>query len=375
MTVKTNLEAVSRREFLVKSAQLGVAAAALSPVSIISMACGGGNSTSTSKPPLRVAYIRVSSAVDLYGSHNPPATLAQLSFPIEKHEFTAGPAMTQALLAGDIDIIANGVVPSLIGGTNNVPARAVLSTNILTHDHFAGNALIVRNDSSIKSFGDLRGKKVAIVAYGTLLDFELAMMEAHFGLNRKDFTIVLMAYPDMGAAIDARQVDAAYIFEPFYSRAIQTQNARRLVATTEVVPHLTLTVVQASDAVLKARPDDVAAYLAKLIETERWIMGNYDQARQVNQELFKLDASIASKVDMGYFPLNGALSLNSVKSQLRAITKLGLIKTAISDEAAFLDVWFAQPFSKYQAAALNIAKKVADPIETQYQTDVLPYVG
>ncbi len=84
------------------------------------------------------------------------------------------------------------------------------------------HAILVRNDlkGTIKSVADLKGRKIAIVAPGAILAYELGKTLESAGLSYKDVEITYIPFPQMGLALVNKAVDAAVSIPPFSDVAL-----------------------------------------------------------------------------------------------------------------------------------------------------------
>ena len=75
---------------------------------------------------------------------------------------------------------------------------------------------LLMKDSPIKSIADLKGKKVAINAYGSAVDLVLRVALKKANLDpRRDLQIVEVTFPSIAAAIREGRVDCGVLVIPF----------------------------------------------------------------------------------------------------------------------------------------------------------------
>src|SRR5579862_2631622 len=99
------------------------------------------------------------------------------------------------------------------------------------------HAIMVRNDlkGEIKSVADLKGRKIAIVAPGAILAYELGKTLETAGLTIKDVEITYIPFPQMGLALTNKAVDAAVSIPPFSDVALAQNLAWNLVDPDQVI--------------------------------------------------------------------------------------------------------------------------------------------
>ncbi|QHE75816.1 ABC transporter substrate-binding protein [Hydrogenophaga sp. PBL-H3] len=113
-----------------------------------------------------------------------------------------GPAINEAIANDRLDFAQYGSLPNIIGKAGGLPTRIVASYGYTTV--FA----LSRKDLDVKSFKDLKGRKVA-VAKGTVLHWALLKALQDSGLTLRDIQLVDLKTADQLAALTAGSVDAA----------------------------------------------------------------------------------------------------------------------------------------------------------------------
>ncbi len=84
------------------------------------------------------------------------------------------------------------------------------------HPGRASNSFVVLQDSPIKTIADLKGKKIAINAFGSAVDVVLRVALKKNGMDpRRDVQIVEVAFPNIGAAVREKRVDCGVLVIPF----------------------------------------------------------------------------------------------------------------------------------------------------------------
>lgn len=130
-------------------------------------------------------------------------------------EFQAG-EIRNAMVAKNIDFALLGSSSATIGIANGMDAEVIWIHEIL------GDAerLVVKNNSNINSIQDLRGKKVA-VPFATTAHYSLLKALELNGISEKYVTLFDMQMPDIYAAWQRGDIDAAYAWEPTLSSLLK----------------------------------------------------------------------------------------------------------------------------------------------------------
>ncbi len=201
--------------------------------------------------------------------------------------FNAGPAETEAIFAGEIDLGYIGPVPAL---SANVKSDG--EVKIISNSTDAGAVLLVRNDSGIKSVGDLKGKKVAVPQMGNTQHLCLLNILDENGLATTDkggdVTINASSNADILNLMDNGSVDAALVPEPWGTTIENNGNAKVLLDDKEVFldGDYPTAVVIASKEFMEEHPDLVEDFLKAHEDATTFINENGDEAQTiVNAEI------------------------------------------------------------------------------------------
>ena len=131
-------------------------------------------------------------------------------------DFTTGTAMTEAMLAGDIDIsYSQGLAPFVTAVQQGAPLKMVAIAVV-----YEANDCFVRNGLGIDSSNatELEGKTVA-VPLNTMADFAFRKYMTHLNVDISKMKIVDQAPPDGAKSLADGAVDMACVFGGVASKA------------------------------------------------------------------------------------------------------------------------------------------------------------
>lgn len=189
-------------------------------------------------------------------------------------EFPTIPVLLEAMNAKTLDY-AQGVDASLVfGQSSNVPFVYISATPARPKSL----AYVVREDSSIKSLADLKGKKVGY-GRGWNLHYLLVKALQSKGLSIQDINSVSITTAAEGlAAFESRSVDALAIWDPFYARLQRSSKIRVLTDGEGLTSNRGFTI--ASPEFARERPDLIKAILEELQVISDWANKNPSQVAQ-----------------------------------------------------------------------------------------------
>lgn len=116
----------------------------------------------------------------------------------------AGPALNEAVAAGQLDFFLLGDLPAIVGRANGLKHKFIFATGRNDPIYLA-----VQPDSDIKSVEDVKGKKVALFKGTNLQNATDRILERH-GLSEKDVRFVNLDANAAVAALTSGNVDAVF---------------------------------------------------------------------------------------------------------------------------------------------------------------------
>lgn len=126
----------------------------------------------------------------------------------EFKQFTTGLELFQAMVGGSLDMLSTGAVIS------NFPARGQGRMFVANCVEFATAQLWVREDQGIKSFADLKGKRIATTTGTTAHVFLDTALRAN-GIGRGDVEILNQRMSEAVTSFIAGAVPAVALWVPF----------------------------------------------------------------------------------------------------------------------------------------------------------------
>jgi NitT/TauT family transport system substrate-binding protein len=142
---------------------------------------------------------------------------------------------------------------------------------IVSLGHRDGTAVMVHKDSSIRSFKDLKGKKIAIPSRysNQYLIFFKGLRD--YGLSPKDITLIEMPPPEMPTALETRSVDAICSGEPFMAKTQMAGFGRVLYQARDLWPNFISCVLVVREDVIGEHEDWVQQLVSGIAKSGKWI--------------------------------------------------------------------------------------------------------
>lgn len=230
---------------------------------------------------VRIGYQRSSTLMTLLKeSGELEKELAEKNVKVSWHEFTSGQPLLEALNVGGIDVTADVA--------DTVPVFAQAAQAKLTYyakETASPNAqaILIPQNSSIKTIADLKGKKIAVTkAAGSHYLLIAALNQAN--LSFKDITPAWLSPADGRAAFQNGGVDAWVTWEPYVSSGTVVQHAK-ILATGEGLASYTRYYLT-GQKFAQENPAILEDIVETLEEKAAWVKAQPNQAAQILASLW-----------------------------------------------------------------------------------------
>ena len=233
--------------------------------------------------------------------------------------FNAGPSAIESLLAKRIDVTYVGSNPPI----NGYVVSEGKALRIISGASSAGAVFVVRNDSGIQSVKDFAGKKFASPQLGNTQDIALRRYLLDNGYktteNGGTVTVIPVANPDILTLFLKKEIDGAWVPEPWGTRLVKEANGRIFLDERSLWKDgkFVTANIAASTDYLQNNPDVIKKLLAAHVNETIWINDHRQEAiKAFNIELKKLTGKTipedelrqaVSRIDFTYDPLKLSL--------------------------------------------------------------------
>jgi sulfonate transport system substrate-binding protein len=228
---------------------------------------------------VRVGYQKASVLVLVKWRGFLDKAMAPRGVTVQWAEFPTGPAVIEAINAGQLDLGFVGEAPPVFGQAAS-SALVYLATEPPAP---RSEAILVKADAPIHTLQDLKGKVVAFNK-GSNVQYLVVQALKHAGLRYEDVKVVYLAPADARAAFESGTVDAWAVWDPYLASAEVGLNAhvlanaeglannylfyvgrREFAENNSVLVHDVLDQIVATDAWVSAHLDETASYLTPLL--------------------------------------------------------------------------------------------------------------
>ncbi len=218
--------------------------------------------------------------------------------------FNAGNTNLQALVGGDVQIMAGAVAETVLGRATGIDVKNFWGIcNLMPFELYS--------NPNFKSMKDAKGKKFAISRFGSLSDFLTRSSLLHFGIDPKEVTILQVgSTPARFAALSSGGVDATIMWFPVTETA-KSSGFRKLFDLKDMYPEWPYEAFAARESWLAKEKDQALKFLRAYQKGTRHMRDNRDDAIKSLRKFVKMDPAMAPAGYDQYrdsFPLDGKIA-------------------------------------------------------------------
>lgn len=181
---------------------------------------------------------------------------------IEYIDFAGGPAIMEAIAAGEVDFAITGNLPLFTSIANGTGVEAVYRGLLDTEEM----QIFTKSDSAINGIDDLIGKSIGFPVGSASHDFLVQILN-DAGYNIDDVTIVNLSADDIATALDKGEIDAGILWEPQAS-IIRGQIDSKVVLTSDGLFEV-LKLLDARTDFVTENPELTARFIKAIIQLDQ----------------------------------------------------------------------------------------------------------
>jgi NitT/TauT family transport system substrate-binding protein len=201
-----------------------------------------------------------------------------------------------ALINGDIDFSIGQPFGAMRASLQGLDVKIISNYAQSLTEGDDINSVVVGAGSDITKPADLAGKKVSVNSLGAAGDLTIkAAVEADGG-DPSTIEFVEVAFPDAQAQLDAGNIDAAWVPEPFVSIIVGAGGARVVDPYQAVLPGLPTLMVMTTGKTVSDDPELVQSVRDAFTDAFAWAADNDEAVRQSLVDEMKLPEPAAANL-------------------------------------------------------------------------------
>ncbi len=265
----------------------------------------------------------------------------------------AGPAQNEAFANNTLDFGFQGDMSAIIAKASGIGLDVLSASGVRGNNYIA-----VRSDSTIASFKDLKGKKIAIMVGGPTYLFLARLLEAS-GLTLQDVQILNISGDDAISALVGGQVDVVLGKNVLDLSHLALQDKVKLFYNTKDEPDLwkNISLFTGRDAFVKQYPQITERVVKVWVQAAQW--GSDEANRQKVFEFWarggipleSLEKEYAGRTAKDFSsPLLDGFVHEKIREDVDLCRKIGIIRKDIDVEH-----WIDGSFQDEAIKNLNLA--------------------
>jgi ABC-type nitrate/sulfonate/bicarbonate transport system substrate-binding protein len=237
----------------------------------------------------------------------------------------AGDAKLQQAMASDSIDIALGSGPAMAFIVKGAPIKAVAAMAgpplLLT--------LVVRNDDSVKTVSDLKGKRVSVSTVGSLTYWLVSETSRQQGWGPKGIAIAPMGVmPPQIAALERREVDGIVADISTAFTLERSGKFRILTRFGDIVKDFHIHVIFATDRMIEQKPDALRGFLRGWFDTIAFMRANKAETVDIAKAVIGKDADIVARTYDALMPMfsdDGRFNPKALATLAGSFVELGVL--------------------------------------------------
>ena len=247
-----------------------------------------------------------------------------------------GAAIIPAVVAGDQEIGFSNVVSLMLGQTQDLPVK-IISQGIQATDDPENDtaAIAVKGSSDIQEPADLEGKTIAINTLNNISQLTVTAALDSEGVDTSTLHFVEVPLPDMVGQLEAGQIDAAGLVEPFVTTGKNAGQRMIIYDRVATEPEMTVATYFTSDSYLQDNPDVVEAFVRAMNKSLEYATENPDEARQAIANYTQIPPDVLADVVLPLWQTD--LNVDSIENTAQLMVDQGIAESEPDVDALIAD--------------------------------------
>ena len=314
-----------------------VAVLVTAPLMLVA-ACGGdeepattpGGGGGTGVEPVSVGVIPIVDVAPIYLGVE-QGFFEECGLDVNLETGQGGAAIVPAVVSGQSEFGFSNITSLLLAASEGLPLQVVSNGVASTGEQGEDfGAVIASPDSGITGAADLAGRTVAVNTLNNIGTTTVRESVRAAGGDPDSIQFVELPFPEMPAALEQGNVDAAWVVEPFL--ALGTDQGAQVVTSNfvDTAEDLTVAAYFTSKQYAQENPEAVECFSSAMEQSLQYAQENPDAVRDILGEYTEIDPAIAEEMTLPAWPAE--INRDSVQTLSDLAVEDGLL-----DEAPDLD--------------------------------------
>lgn len=232
-----------------------------------------------------------------------------------------------ALVNGDVDFLIGQPYGALRAHLQGLDVRIVANYASSYAEGDDINGVVSAPGSSISRPADLAGKRVAVNSLGAAGDLTISAVVAQDGGDPSTIEFVEVAFPDAQAQLEAGNIDAAWVPQPFLNMIVGAGGTLVTYNYQDTLPGLPTLVIIATGDTVSSDPDLVDRVREAFSAAFAWAADNDDAVRQALVDNLSIPAEGAARLPLPEFGTD--LNVQLIQDLADLATEFGFFESAL----------------------------------------------
>lgn len=271
------------------------------------------------------------------------------SYVVELHYVRASSAQIPMLAAKELDI-AWLAYASFANAIVNAKLDLRIVADLLQYGapgYFSGYWSVMKK-SDVREVKDLKGKRIAVPAFGTALDMALRVMLRKVGLEAgRDYTPVEVRFPNMYAMLSEGKVDSAIVIPPWWYMEKIQKNLRPIFSPDQALGRVQALMQVARADFLKKNQAALKDFFEDYLRAWKWFLNpaNREEALDITARFAKRPRKnyatwALTKKDYFRDP-DGRVNAVALQNNVNVMHKLGYLKRPL-ETGKYIDMSYIE---------------------------------
>lgn len=211
-----------------------------------------------------------------------------------------GAAIVPAVQSGEVDIGFGNMTSLILSQSQGLPIKIIANSESAVDSlEKCTNAVIVPENSPIRDAQGLEGQTVASNTLDNIVTVTVREGANKLGADGSSIEFVEVPFPEMLAALEGGDIDAAAITEPFLTLATHDGDARQIFCNfSQTQPGLLIDVYFASEQFLADNADVAARFGRAMRRSNEYAADNPDDVRAIIPEYTEIPPEVSEDITL-----------------------------------------------------------------------------
>lgn len=236
----------------------------------------------------------------------------------------AAPIVT-GVVSGDFDLGGSDVQTFAQAITQGLPLAMVApGTSVAEDPRSDFSSIMVAEDSPIREPADLRGRTIAVNTLGNITQVTTAGALDRLGVDPESVSYTEIPFPDMVAAVDGGEVDAAFVIEPFRTIGLSAGLRGVFPPFSTFEPGMQVGSIVTTRQYAEDNAAVIDAFQTAHERTARFIAENPEELRQALPDITEIEPGLAESVNLPVW--KEQVTRRSVELVAEAMERYGFVE-------------------------------------------------